>query len=99
MKEAVEAQSDSGLAAFAAPLRADEGYSREQLVEELKRQQRLTEKVIDALPVSLHVVDRELKIVAWNRNREVGGQGIDRQRVIGHRVVDVFSKMSRERLM
>ncbi|HZS08892.1 MAG TPA: ATP-binding protein [Blastocatellia bacterium] len=99
MKEAVEAQSDSGtVAAPSCAAGADEGYSREQLVEELQRQKRLTGKVIDALPVSLHVVDHELKIVAWNRNREVGGQGIDRQRVIGHRVTDVFSKMSRERL-
>ena len=58
----------------------------------------LMEKVVDALPVSLYVVDRDLHIVAWNRNREVGGQGIERERVIGRSVLEVFSKMPRQRL-
>jgi two-component system NtrC family sensor kinase len=66
--------------------------------QETEMQKRLTEKVIDSLPVSLYVVDRGLRIVAWNRNREVGGQGIDRQRVIGRSVVDIFSKMPRQML-
>ncbi|MBS1806986.1 MAG: PAS domain-containing protein [Acidobacteria bacterium] len=58
----------------------------------------LMDKVVDALPVSMYVVDRDLRIVAWNRNREIGGQGIDRQQVIGRNVLDVFSKMPRYRL-
>lgn len=58
----------------------------------------LMDKVVDALPVSLYVVDRDLSIVAWNRNREIGGQGIERQHVIGRNVLDVFSKMPRHRL-
>ncbi len=58
----------------------------------------LTEKIVDALPVSLYVVDRELKIVAWNRNREIGGQGIVKREVIGRDALEVFSKMSRKRL-
>ncbi|HEX4949894.1 MAG TPA: PAS domain-containing protein, partial [Blastocatellia bacterium] len=58
----------------------------------------LMEKVVDALPVSLYVVDRDLHIVAWNRNREIGGQGIERQQAIGRSVLDVFSKMPRQRL-
>jgi len=66
--------------------------------QEIEMQKRLTEKVIDSLPVSLYVVDRGLRIVAWNRNREVGGQGIERERVIGRSVVDIFSKMPRQLL-
>ena len=66
--------------------------------QEIEMQKRLTEKVIDSLPVSLYVVDRGLRIVAWNRNREVGGQGIDRQRVIGRSVVEIFSKRPRQLL-
>jgi two-component system, NtrC family, sensor kinase len=66
--------------------------------QELERQKRLTEKIIDSLPVSLYVVDRDLKIVAWNRNRETGEQGIARARVIGRNVLDVFAKMPRERI-
>ncbi len=58
----------------------------------------LTAKIVDALPVSLYVVDRNLKIVAWNRNREIGGQGIEKREVIGRNALEVFSKMSRKRL-
>lgn len=58
----------------------------------------LTERIVDALPVSLYVVDRNRRIVVWNRNREIGGQGIGRQHVIGRSVFDVFSRMPRERL-
>ncbi len=58
----------------------------------------LMDKVVDSLPVSLYVVDSDLRIVAWNRNREIGGQGIERQQVIGRNVLEVFSKMPRYRL-
>ncbi|MFN0122498.1 MAG: two-component system sensor histidine kinase NtrB [Blastocatellia bacterium] len=73
--------------------------SHEQLQQEIERQRRLTEKVIDALPLSIYVVDRDLVIVAWNRNREIGEQGINRQAVIGRRVTEVFSRMSAESLL
>jgi two-component system, NtrC family, sensor kinase len=65
--------------------------------KELERQKRLTEKIIDSLPVSLYVVDRRLRIVAWNRNRETGEQGIERRQAIGRSVLDVFARMPRER--
>ena len=39
---------------------------------------RFTEAVLDALPVSLYVVDRDYRIVTWNRHRVVGYQGIPR---------------------
>ena len=106
MTEAFEVRHDHHAAVIDAVVRAArrdephaEARSREQLIHEIEWQKRLTEKVIDALPVSLYVVDRDLKIVAWNRNREVGGQGIDRQHVIGRCVEEVFSRMSRERLI
>lgn len=53
---------------------------------------RFTEAVLDALPVSLYVVDRDYRIVTWNRHREVGEQGMPRDAVIGR---DVFSVLSR----
>jgi PAS domain S-box-containing protein len=46
--------------------------------------------VLDALPVSLYVVDRELRIVAWNSLREQGPFGQPRAQVLGrplHRVL------------
>src|SRR5215475_2366267 len=50
---------------------------------EAEEQKRFTEKIIDSLPVSLYVVDRDMRIVAWNRNREVGDAGIKREEVLG----------------
>lgn len=53
---------------------------------------RFTEAVLDALPVSLYVVDRDYRIVTWNRHREIGVQGIPRDAAIGR---DVFKVLSR----
>jgi signal transduction histidine kinase len=39
--------------------------------------------VLDALPVGLYVVDRNLRVVAWNRLREQGPIGRPRARVVG----------------
>jgi two-component system NtrC family sensor kinase len=39
--------------------------------------------ILDALPVSLYVVDRKLRVVAWNRLREQGPLGQPRGRVLG----------------
>jgi len=39
--------------------------------------------ILDALPIGLYVVDRELKVVAWNRGRELGPLGKPRHRALG----------------
>jgi PAS domain S-box-containing protein len=39
--------------------------------------------ILDAIPLSLYVVDRELRVVAWNRRREEGPLGRPRQQVLG----------------
>lgn len=53
---------------------------------------RFTEAVLDALPVSLYVVDRDFRIVTWNRHREIGLQGIPRDEAIGRNVFNVLSR-------
>ncbi len=53
---------------------------------------KFTEVIVDALPVSLYVIDREYNIVTWNRHREVGIQGLPRDSVIGRNVFEVLSK-------
>lgn len=53
---------------------------------------RFTEAVLDALPVSLYVVDRDFRIVTWNRHREIGVQGIPRDSAIGRNVFNVLAK-------
>ncbi len=66
--------------------------------QEIEEQKRFTEKIIDSLPVSLYVVDRDMRIVAWNRNREVGGGGISRSEVLGRSVFNVFGRHPRRKL-
>ena len=39
--------------------------------------------VLDALPISIYVVDRELRVVGWNRLREEGPFGKPRDKVLG----------------
>jgi len=57
----------------------------------LARIHRLT---IDALPVGLYVVDRDLRVVLWNRKRETGTQGLRRNDVIGRPVTEVLRGQS-----
>lgn len=69
-----------------------------QRTREAEEQKRFTEKIIDSLPVSLYVVDRDMRIVAWNRNREVGGLGISREQVLGKNVFQVLARQPRRKL-
>ncbi|HEY8560895.1 MAG TPA: ATP-binding protein [Pyrinomonadaceae bacterium] len=59
---------------------------------------KFTESVLDALPVSIYVIDRDYQIVTWNRQREVGAQGMPREEVIGRNVFQVFAKYPQARL-
>jgi len=59
---------------------------------------KFTESVLDALPVSIYVIDRDYQIVTWNRQREIGAQGMPRETVIGRNVFQVFAKYPQARL-
>ncbi|MGI8789025.1 MAG: two-component system sensor histidine kinase NtrB [Pyrinomonadaceae bacterium] len=59
---------------------------------------RFTEAILDALPVSIYVIDRDYRIVTWNRHREVGVQGIPRDSVIGRDVFEVLAKQPHGKL-
>ncbi len=59
---------------------------------------KFTESVLDALPVSIYVIDRDYRIVTWNRQREIGTQGMPRETVIGRNVFQVFAKYPQARL-
>jgi two-component system NtrC family sensor kinase len=61
-------------------------------------QRRFTEAIIDTLPVSLYAVDRDYRIVAWNRNRELGGQGIPRDDALGRNIFEVLTRQPRQML-
>lgn len=59
---------------------------------------KFTESILDALPVSLYVVDRDFRIVTWNRHREVGVKGIPRDTAIGRDVFEVLARYPQGRL-
>ena len=63
-----------------------------------EEQKKFTEAILDALPISLYAVDRDFRIVAWNRHRELGRQGIPREAVMGRNVFDVLVRQPREML-
>ncbi|HEX9164953.1 MAG TPA: PAS domain-containing protein, partial [Gemmatimonadales bacterium] len=65
---------------------------------ELQDQRRFIRGVIDALPVGLHVVDRDYRIQVWNRKRETGTQGMRRDQVVGRRVFDVLTRQPADQL-
>jgi two-component system NtrC family sensor kinase len=68
------------------------------LSETREQHRKFTEAVLDALPVSLYVVDREYRIVTWNRHREVGALGIPRDLAVGRNVFDVLEKYPQGRV-
>src|SRR5947209_4975907 len=68
----------------------------ERRTAEAEAQRRFIEAIIDSLPLSLYAVDRDYRIVAWNRNRELGGQGIPRGSAIGRNIFDVLTRQRRD---
>ena len=70
----------------------------ERRTAEAEAQRRFTETIIDSLPVSLYAVDRNYRIVAWNRNRELGGQGVPRGEALGRNIFEVLTRQPRETL-
>jgi two-component system NtrC family sensor kinase len=65
---------------------------------EAEVQERFTEAIVDSLPLSLYAIDRDYRIVAWNRNREMGQLGLPRNLVLGKNVFEVLTKQNRELL-
>jgi two-component system, NtrC family, sensor kinase len=63
-----------------------------------QKQQNFNDSVLDALPVSLYVIDRDFHIVAWNRHREIGTLGLPREEVIGRNIFDILTKQPRQKL-
>jgi two-component system NtrC family sensor kinase len=99
------AAQQAALAAHISTLYLGARESAATLAQEVDRrtaesemQQRFTEAIIDTLPLSLYAIDREYRIVAWNRNRELGELGLPRGEALGRNIFDVLTKQSRELL-
>jgi PAS domain S-box-containing protein len=48
--------------------------------------------VLDAIPINVYVVDRQMRVVAWNRQREQGPLGRPRREVLGRHLRDILSR-------
>lgn len=93
------AAQQAALAAHISSLYAAARESSVSLAREVERrtaeaeaQRRFTEAIIDSLPISLYAIDRSRRIVAWNRNRELGGQGVPRHDALGRNIFDVLTR-------
>ncbi len=62
---------------------------------EAESQRRFTEAIIDSLPLSLYAIDKDRRIVAWNRNRELGELGIPRGAALGKNIFNVLTLQKR----
>jgi len=87
-----------------SPLLASQALSQDLAYEvarrsrEIDAQRRFTAKIIDSLPLGLYVIDRDLRIQAWNRKRETGTQGVPREEAIGRTIFEVLCRQPRDLL-
>ncbi len=72
------------------------GSMGEQDLPHIER--RLHRLTIDSLPIGLYVIDREYRIVLWNRKRETGTQGLRREEVLGRTIFEVLHRQPGELL-
>ena len=87
------------MAAMSVNLSAHYESTLNASIKEAREEHRkFTEVVLDSLPISLYVVDRDYRIVTWNRHREVGVQGIPRDSAIGRDVFDVLARYPQGRM-
>jgi two-component system, NtrC family, sensor kinase len=59
-----------------------------------ERDHAFTQRVLDSLPLGMHVVDRDFRICAWNRTRENGLQGVQRDEALGRSIFEVLNRQS-----
>jgi len=97
------AAQQAALAAHISSLYLDARDASTTLAKEVDRrtaeaeaQRRFTEAIIDGLPLSLYAVDRDYRVVAWNRNRELGELGIPRGSVLGKNIFNVLTLQKRD---
>ena len=93
------AELASQMTALSINLTAHYEAALDNSINQAKEEHRkFTEEVLDALPVSLYVIDQDYNIVMWNRHREIGIQGMPRDSVIGRNVFEVLSKYPQGKL-
>lgn len=69
----------------------------EEGVVEIESQRALFQAVIDSIPFSLYAIDRDYRVVVWNRGREAGPFGRPRQSVLGESIFGAVGEQARLR--
>ena len=88
----------STVADILAPVLSQAAYAQRlesEVIErtrQIDRERRVTERIIDSLPVGLYVVDRDYRISVWNRKRETGMQGVSRDDALGRTIFEVLHR-------
>ncbi|MDQ6886244.1 MAG: ATP-binding protein [Gemmatimonadota bacterium] len=59
---------------------------------EIDAQRRFIQRIIDSLPVGLHVIDRDYRVQAWNHKRETGLLGVLREEAIGRTIFELLHR-------
>ncbi|MBC7894235.1 MAG: PAS domain-containing protein [Cytophagaceae bacterium] len=70
----------------------------ERHTRSIEEERRFIHQVVDSLPVSLYVIDRDYRIKAWNRNREGGSQGVQREAALGKTIFEILHRAPAEKL-
>jgi two-component system NtrC family sensor kinase len=86
------AQPSAGSSSLVAESVADAHAGEENLSDEQSTQNHFTQQILDSLPLGLHVVDREYRVRAWNRTRESGLQGVQRDDALGRSIFEVLRR-------
>jgi two-component system NtrC family sensor kinase len=76
----------------------DDSVIKASLKRAREEHQKFTGAVLDTLPLSLYVIDRDFKIVAWNKHREIGNQGVPRDEALGKNVFEVLTRQPQSKL-
>jgi two-component system NtrC family sensor kinase len=88
----------STVAVILAPVLRQAAYAQRlesEVIERTRqfdRERRITERIIDSLPVGLYVIDREYRVSVWNRKRETGMQGVSRDDALGRTIFEVLHR-------
>ena len=99
-----EASAFAATAAMLAPqlLHAERVRQLERELERrtgmLDEERHFTDLIVDSLPVGLYVIDREYRVRAWNRTREIGLQGVSRQEAMGRTIFEILHRASADAL-
>lgn len=94
----------TAVAAMLAPALAAAEQARafqadvERRTRQVDDERRFIHAVVDALPVSLYVVDRDFRITVWNRTRESGSQGVRREAALGKTIFEILHRAPAEKL-